>query len=80
MAAAAQSTDPPNPISLLTESEAASLLRLRVKTLQSWRQLKRGPRYCKIGSRVLYQRGEIERFIKEAIVDPSRSASAEDAP
>ena len=54
---------------LLTEIEAAPLLRLKVKTLQEWRQLKRGPRFVKLGRRVFYPRGEIERFIEANVVN-----------
>jgi predicted DNA-binding transcriptional regulator AlpA len=53
---------------LLTEIELSPLLRIKVKTLQQWRQLKRGPRFVRIGRRVFYQRSEIERFIAKNIV------------
>jgi predicted DNA-binding transcriptional regulator AlpA len=54
---------------LLTELEAAQLTRLKVKTLQSWRLLKRGPRFVKLGRRVLYPRAEIEAYIARNLVE-----------
>ena len=59
---------------LLTEREAAALLRLKVKTLQAWRLQKRGPRYAKFGSRVFYPRAEIERFVEESLTPPATGA------
>jgi hypothetical protein len=41
----------------------------RVKTLQAWRQLRKGPRFVKIGRRIFYPRTEIERFISENVID-----------
>jgi hypothetical protein len=61
---------------LLTETEAAALLRLKVKTLQAWRQLKRGPRFTKLGSRVFYARGDLERFIQQNIVETGSGQAA----
>ena len=39
----------------LTEKEVSKRLRIKVKTLQSWRQSGlKGPKYCKFGSAVRY--------------------------
>jgi predicted DNA-binding transcriptional regulator AlpA len=54
---------------LLTEAATAPLLRRKIKTLQQWRQLRRGPRYVKLGRSVLYPRAEIEAYIARNLVD-----------
>lgn len=54
---------------LLTEKEVQPLLRLRLKTLQQWRALKKGPRFTRLGRRVFYLRADVERFIAENTVD-----------
>jgi hypothetical protein len=44
--------------------------------LQAWRQLRKGPRFVRIGRRIFYPRAEIEHFINENLVktDSGRSA------
>jgi hypothetical protein len=54
---------------LLTEKEISPLLRLNVKTIQQWRQLKRGPRFVKLGGRIFYRRSDVEDFINRNVVD-----------
>lgn len=44
----------------MTERELAARWRVSVRTLQNWRWMGRGPRFLKIGARVLYARAEIE--------------------
>ena len=43
----------------LTQDELAERWRLSPRTLEQWRWLGRGPRYVKIGSRVLYDEQEV---------------------
>jgi hypothetical protein len=64
---------------LLTERETAPLLRLTVKTLQSWRALKKGPRFVRVGRRILYARSEIERFITTNTIETASCQRAIDA-
>lgn len=47
----------------LRPAEAAQLIEVSVHTLSYWRQSGRGPKPTKVGSRVLYQRKEIERWL-----------------
>ena len=42
--------------------EAAEYLGLRPNTLEVWRSKHKGPRYAKIGSRVLYDVDDLEDF------------------
>jgi hypothetical protein len=46
----------------LNENQAAQFLGVSVRTLQAWRVRGGGPRYCKIGRAVRYQRRELVSF------------------
>jgi hypothetical protein len=46
----------------LTQFELAERWRLSGRTLEKWRQTRRGPRYLRVGGRVLYPVEEVERF------------------
>jgi hypothetical protein len=41
----------------------------RLKTLQTWRALKQGPRFVRIGRRIFYPRQAIEDFIQANVVE-----------
>ncbi len=61
----------------LTTHEASAFLRISKPTLERWRMEGRGPRYIKIGHRVLYPHAELERFLREHLVEtahPKRPA------
>jgi predicted DNA-binding transcriptional regulator AlpA len=57
---------------LLNEQEAAPLLRLKIKTLQTWRTLKKGPRFVRVGRLVFYPRSELEQFLTNSLVETAR--------
>ena len=46
----------------LTQLELARRWRISGRTLEKWRQTRRGPRYLRVGGRVLYPQSEVERF------------------
>jgi hypothetical protein len=53
---------------LLTNSEAAALLRVQPQTLRKWRLTGRGPRFIKLAgpySRALYVRADLEAWIQQ---------------
>jgi hypothetical protein len=51
------------PGDLLTEQEAADALNCAVRTLRNWRALRKGPRYRKIGTRMVrYHRADLAEF------------------
>ena len=52
---------------LLTEQEAAGLLRMSVKSLQGWRVKGGGPKFLKIGRCVRYAIPDLEAFLQEAV-------------
>jgi len=48
---------------LVDEREAAAILRVEVRTLRNWRALSKGPRFRKIGERMVrYHRSDLEAF------------------
>jgi hypothetical protein len=51
------------PEPLLTTAEAAAHLRLSPRTLEAWRLRGGGPRYCKLGDRVLYTQRDLNAWL-----------------
>jgi hypothetical protein len=52
---------------LLTERQAAALLRVSVKSLQGWRSRGGGPRYHKLGRCVRYAVADLDAFLRDAV-------------
>lgn len=53
------------PADLLDESEAAASLSVAVQTLRNWRWKGEGPRYVKVGARLVrYRRGDLAAFVE----------------
>jgi hypothetical protein len=55
---------------LLTEAEAAALLRLQPVTLKKWRCTGRGPPFVRLGSAVRYERAALLAFVECARITP----------
>lgn len=68
-------TDNSRDASLLTLTEAATVLRTPVATLRYWRHLGIGPAGFRLGRRVLYRRQDLDRWVEE-----QRTAQAVDRP
>jgi excisionase family DNA binding protein len=51
----------------LSTKEAAAYLGVKRNTLEVWRCQSRGPKYAKIGSRVLYDQDDLEAFFVSRI-------------
>jgi hypothetical protein len=60
----------------LNECQAAQFLGVSVRTLQAWRVRGGGPRYCKIGRAVRYQRRELIAFQQSHTVNSTTEADA----
>ena len=58
----------------LNTIEAAAYLGIRPNTLEVWRCKHKGPRYSKIGTRVLYDVNDLEAFFTARAVDTMESA------
>ena len=54
-------------IALLTEKEAAALLHVTVKGVQSWRYRGNGPRFVKVGRCVRYRLEDLQAFVLAAL-------------
>lgn len=46
----------------MTQEQLAARWQISPRTLEQWRWLGKGPRFLKIGARVLYDEAEIETF------------------
>jgi len=53
----------------LNNNDAAEYLGIRPDTLATWRCKHKGPRYAKIGTRVLYDLADLEDFFRARAVD-----------
>lgn len=40
-----------------------------VRTLQKWRQLKKGPPFCKIGHHIFYRRADLVAYVERSLVE-----------
>lgn len=47
---------------------AAEYLTLKKPTLDCWRVTGRGPKFCKIGSRVVYRRVDLDAWLESKLV------------
>ena len=56
------------PTQKLTTIEAAKFLGVQPNTLEIWRCRKKGPKYSKIGSRVLYDINDFEAYFSSQTV------------
>jgi predicted DNA-binding transcriptional regulator AlpA len=64
-----------DPDAALNEIQAAEFLGVSTRTLQAWRVSGRGPRYCKIGRAVRYQRRELVSFQETHTVSSTSEAT-----
>lgn len=54
----------------LTDYEAAEAIGVSVRTLRNWRYLtpKKGPKYARVGGRIVYPVRELEKFLADSMV------------
>jgi hypothetical protein len=52
----------------LTEQDLAKRWQCKAKTLQNWRIARTGPKYLKIGAKILYRLQDIEAYEENNIV------------
>jgi hypothetical protein len=60
---------------LMNEDQAAQVLTVGTKTLQSWRVRGVGPRWVRIGRLVRYTEGELMKYIEEQTRQSTSEAS-----
>jgi predicted DNA-binding transcriptional regulator AlpA len=58
------------PDSLMDQDQAAKFLNMKPSTLTTWRALRKGPRFLKIGRSVRYRREDLVEFAEGGIVEP----------
>jgi predicted DNA-binding transcriptional regulator AlpA len=61
---------------LLTETQAAQVLSLSIRTLQSWRGKGSGPDFIRAGRAVRYRRSDIQDWVTSNTVSPAASSGA----
>jgi len=60
---------------LLTEEQVSQRWGFAVKTLQSWRAQRRGPKFVRFSQRMVrYREADVEAFIKNREVEPRAAA------
>jgi excisionase family DNA binding protein len=52
-------------VDLITTAELAQLVRTSEETVRYWRHVGKGPRGTKVGRRVLYERAEVQSWLRE---------------
>lgn len=56
----------------LTTKQAAEILQVSPKTLQSWRRTQmQGPPYCKLGRTIRYRMSDLAAFMEEILIEPT---------
>jgi hypothetical protein len=65
-----------DPDAALNENQAADFLGVSVRTLQAWRVRGGGPKFCKLGRAVRYQRRELISFQETHTVGSTTEADA----
>jgi predicted DNA-binding transcriptional regulator AlpA len=56
----------PKPDDLLQATEVAEILRISPITLANWRSRRKGPRFVRVGQRMVrYRRADLDRFITD---------------
>ena len=61
---------------MVSTIEAAELFSVSTGTLQNWRSLKVGPRYFKMGRKILYKLDDLEAFFMSTPVLPMEGMEA----
>jgi hypothetical protein len=60
-----------SPTNHLNQIHLARRWNVSPRTLERWRWLNQGPRYLKIGGRVLYRLEDIEAYERDAVHQPA---------
>jgi predicted DNA-binding transcriptional regulator AlpA len=55
---------------VINDVAAARFLGLGVQTLRNYRSHRKGPKYIKIGGRIVYRVADLEKFLDEHTINP----------
>jgi len=58
---------------MLTARQAAQMFSISAGTLGNWRTQKRGPKFYRVGKKVLYHVSDLERWLMQEPVETSDS-------
>lgn len=58
------------PVYAYPAAKAAAYLNVAPKTLANWRAMGKGPRFCRLGRRIVYRVDDLRRFMDEHLFDP----------
>ena len=50
-------------LNLMTTADVAAILQLSHRTLEEWRQLKKGPKWRYVGATVRYRMNDVQEYI-----------------
>jgi hypothetical protein len=53
-----------------TAPKSAAFLNVAPKTLANWRAMGKGPKFCRLGRRIVYRVEDLRRFMDEHLFDP----------
>jgi predicted DNA-binding transcriptional regulator AlpA len=56
---------------LMTEAQLCELLDLSKATVQTWRSLRRGPAWIKVGRNIFYDRRKVDAWLDSQTCDPA---------
>jgi hypothetical protein len=68
---------PSDPDALLTEVQAADLLCLSIRTLQSWRNQNRGPAFVRAGRAIRYRKGALVDWTSQNTCRPASQSNGD---
>lgn len=65
----------PSPDDLLADTEAAKYLHVAVQTLRNWRWKRTGPKWARIGQRIVrYRRRDLDAFVASGAAEKDAAA------
>ena len=60
---------PQRHVDVVDEAGAAAILGVARATLRNWRSQGRGPRYARLGRRIVYLRSHLQRYLESHVVE-----------
>ena len=61
-------------VQVVNDREAARFLGLAPQTLRNWRTNRRGPKYVRLGGRIVYRLADLNEFLNRGVIDPATEA------
>ena len=61
-------------VQVVNDREAARFLGLAPQTLRNWRTNRKGPKYVRLGGRIVYRLVDLNEFLNRGVIDPATEA------